>query len=131
MRRHRWMLNRISRGNADAQVDARLGTDVGSRWLCHLRTGAQGLLRPDRGGVKVEGTVRRFLRIWLVWSACGLLIAVPVFFILGFVEPVAVTCGVEPCELAGEHRGLLFHGDRKSTRLNSSHEWISRMPSSA
>src|ERR1044071_8306179 len=23
------------------------------------------------------------------------------------------------------------HGDRKSTRLNSSHEWISRMPSSA
>ena len=34
--------------------------------------------------------------------------------------------------------GLIFnpywskvHGDRKSTRLNSSHEWISRMPSSA
>ena len=26
---------------------------------------------------------------------------------------------------------LLFEGDRKSTRLNSSHEWISRMPSSA
>ena len=24
-----------------------------------------------------------------------------------------------------------FGGDRKSTRLNSSHEWISRMPSSA
>ena len=24
-----------------------------------------------------------------------------------------------------------FHSDRKSTRLNSSHEWISRMPSSA
>ena len=24
-----------------------------------------------------------------------------------------------------------FHPDRKSTRLNSSHEWISRMPSSA
>ena len=23
------------------------------------------------------------------------------------------------------------HSDRKSTRLNSSHEWISRMPSSA
>ena len=23
------------------------------------------------------------------------------------------------------------YGDRKSTRLNSSHEWISRMPSSA
>ena len=25
----------------------------------------------------------------------------------------------------------LVNGDRKSTRLNSSHEWISRMPSSA
>ena len=24
-----------------------------------------------------------------------------------------------------------WHSDRKSTRLNSSHEWISRMPSSA
>ena len=58
--------------------------------------------------------MRRFLRIWLVWSACGLLIAVPVFFILGFVEPVAVTCGVEPCELAGERRGLLFHGTTAS-----------------
>ena len=27
--------------------------------------------------------------------------------------------------------GLIGAGDRKSTRLNSSHEWISRMPSSA
>ena len=27
--------------------------------------------------------------------------------------------------------GALLVGDRKSTRLNSSHEWISRMPSSA
>ena len=28
-------------------------------------------------------------------------------------------------------KALLLFGDRKSTRLNSSHEWISRMPSSA
>ena len=28
-------------------------------------------------------------------------------------------------------RALAFYLDRKSTRLNSSHEWISRMPSSA
>ena len=28
-------------------------------------------------------------------------------------------------------RGLSLNEDRKSTRLNSSHEWISRMPSSA
>ena len=26
---------------------------------------------------------------------------------------------------------IIIHADRKSTRLNSSHEWISRMPSSA
>ena len=26
---------------------------------------------------------------------------------------------------------ILMSGDRQSTRLNSSHEWISRMPSSA
>ena len=32
--------------------------------------------------------------------------------------------------LCGGSYGNLF-GDRKSTRLNSSHEWISRMPSSA
>ena len=30
-----------------------------------------------------------------------------------------------------ESRHKALHGDRKSTRLNSSHEWISRMPSSA
>ena len=28
-------------------------------------------------------------------------------------------------------KGVVFPPDRKSTRLNSSHEWISRMPSSA
>ena len=31
----------------------------------------------------------------------------------------------------GVHVKALYHKDRKSTRLNSSHEWISRMPSSA
>ena len=36
-------------------------------------------------------------------------------------------------ELAFAHEiaGLALYRDRKSTRLNSSHEWISRMPSSA
>ena len=29
------------------------------------------------------------------------------------------------------YKWFLDEGDRKSTRLNSSHEWISRMPSSA
>ena len=32
--------------------------------------------------------------------------------------------------LSSENFGTVI-GDRKSTRLNSSHEWISRMPSSA
>ena len=31
----------------------------------------------------------------------------------------------------GKGVAIEFIGDRKSTRLNSSHEWISRMPSSA
>ena len=31
----------------------------------------------------------------------------------------------------GRRVSLTTSGDRKSTRLNSSHEWISRMPSSA
>ena len=36
------------------------------------------------------------------------------------------------CRLAGvELRWVQQRLDRKSTRLNSSHEWISRMPSSA
>ena len=34
-------------------------------------------------------------------------------------------------ELATALPGRIVLGDRKSTRLNSSHEWISRMPSSA
>ena len=38
-------------------------------------------------------------------------------------------------ELDADYRGPLWsalcQADRKSTRLNSSHEWISRMPSSA
>ena len=33
--------------------------------------------------------------------------------------------------VANRRRLRLNHLDRKSTRLNSSHEWISRMPSSA
>ena len=33
--------------------------------------------------------------------------------------------------ISGNARSVTFALDRKSTRLNSSHEWISRMPSSA
>ena len=61
--------------------------------------------------------------------------------------PIAVVAGLisfaSPCVLplvpgylayasgGAQTRARLFLGDRKSTRLNSSHEWISRMPSSA
>ena len=37
--------------------------------------------------------------------------------------------GLVPCNLYGEKKGE--NGDRKSTRLNSSHNVASRMPSSA
>ena len=42
----------------------------------------------------------------------------------------------EKCVTSGKEDEILIrfyyvNGDRKSTRLNSSHEWISRMPSSA
>ena len=41
--------------------------------------------------------------------------------------PALLDCGDRPLTLP-ELRAIT---DRKSTRLNSSHEWISRMPSSA
>ena len=65
--------------------------------------------------------VRR-VRIWLRWigwarAATGVLAAVIVVG-LGWL---LLRTPAPPIE----------DGDRKSTRLNSSHEWISRMPSSA
>ena len=43
---------------------------------------------------------------------------------------IAVRLGVDPRKADQMVRGTVGL-DRKSTRLNSSHEWISRMPSSA
>ena len=40
-------------------------------------------------------------------------------------QPVVVHCR------SGKRSATAIKADRKSTRLNSSHEWISRMPSSA
>ena len=55
-----------------------------------------------------------------------------------FKSPGLAPAQVEPVWGQAQGRGLwcsnelgLFVQDRKSTRLNSSHEWISRMPSSA
>ena len=47
--------------------------------------------------------------------------------ILRFIRLALESQGLEVHTADGLQRGL----DRKSTRLNSSHEWISRMPSSA
>ena len=44
----------------------------------------------------------------------------------GFNEPTVI--GVQESDAS---RSEAMCSDRKSTRLNSSHEWISRMPSSA
>ena len=55
----------------------------------------------------------------------------------GNLVPDEVTINMLKSELEAfpEANGFIFDGfprtDRKSTRLNSSHEWISRMPSSA
>ena len=45
------------------------------------------------------------------------------------IRDLARLAGVSNPYLSQIERGL--RKDRKSTRLNSSHEWISRMPSSA
>ena len=48
------------------------------------------------------------------------------------IKEIFETIGIASNNVA-EYRGLIagLNADRKSTRLNSSHEWISRMPSSA
>mgnify|MGYP003339494730 CR=1 FL=1 len=40
-------------------------------------------------------------------------------------------CVIFDCPKQSLYRWVKRYEDRKSTRLNSSHEWISRMPSSA
>ena len=47
-----------------------------------------------------------------------------------FIDRAREILGVAPEVVTGEREAQLSL-DRKSTRLNSSHEWISRMPSSA
>ena len=49
----------------------------------------------------------------------------------GVVPQGLLHVGAHEAEEAEEYLKYNMSGDRKSTRLNSSHEWISRMPSSA
>ena len=58
------------------------------------------------------------------------------YFIAHGYDVVGIDAGMVGGGAAGSNGGLILAGiaafqDRKSTRLNSSHEWISRMPSSA
>ena len=47
------------------------------------------------------------------------------------VRPTDDTLGWDKDSAKGELSKVIGQIDRKSTRLSSSHEWISRMPSSA
>ena len=50
----------------------------------------------------------------------------------GFVtDQIVLTVGYDIENLTDPVRAKRYHGDRKSTRLNSSHTTVSRMPSSA
>ena len=62
-----------------------------------------------------------------VAAVFGLGLALAVFIDATIVRMVLVPATME---LLGD-RNWWIPADRKSTRLNSSHEWISRMPSSA
>ena len=46
-------------------------------------------------------------------------------------EEVLDEAEAEGCDIVITHHPIVFHADRKSTRLNSSHSTSSRMPSSA
>ena len=68
---------------------------------------------------------------WLTIHGMNMLIFFIIFFemaVLYFAGPVLLNCRVPVPKLAWASFGLI---DRKSTRLNSSHSSVSRMPSSA
>ena len=57
-----------------------------------------------------------------IWVFAALAVMVILFLIRGMASIY---------RKAGPHEALIVYGDRKSTRLNSSHLKLSRMPSSA
>ena len=89
------------------------GSVIGTRLVKDERVKAVGFTG-SRGGGRA-----------LVSAAAARPDPIPVFAEMSSTNPVFVL----PRALA--ERGAAIAGDRKSTRLNSSHEWISRMPSSA
>ena len=69
----------------------------------------------------------------LMGGSTFLIGCIPSYETIGFVAPLLVLLLrlLQGLALGGEYGGAATYVDRKSTRLNSSHEWISRMPSSA
>ena len=80
--------------------------------------------------IGVDASLRRKELTVITSVYFGLLIGV----FLTYVAILALTpllASLPPTPLLGWLPSVLGMIDRKSTRLNSSHEWISRMPSSA
>ena len=89
----------------------------------------------DPGQPDLRST-RRFI-LWVGWNQRRIIATGTFFGILNLlcvaVMPGVLGRGIQ--SIADGHNDSLDRwvlvADRKSTRLNSSHEWISRMPSSA
>ena len=76
--------------------------------------------RPVRADLYAGAGVSALVWLWAVcvWSKPGLSVGFDAFRLAAILIMQAIACGV-------------VCGDRKSTRLNSSHTTVSRMPSSA
>ena len=145
---------------ASAQIDPVVG-DIGGNSALILdaiaqahNLGAQALLFPEMAmtGYPVEDLALRpafrkasMAAVQQIATAAERSGAGEMLIVLGYLEEESLGSATEPQNaIALIHRGkvaakyikrhLPNYGvfeDRKSTRLNSSHEWISRMPSSA
>ena len=83
----------------------------------------RGIINLNNGGVSPSPRVVTEALVRYIWEQED----IPAYTMWEVLEPQSETIRTGLAELFGCDRDL----DRKSTRLNSSHEWISRMPSSA
>ena len=106
----------------ERNVTAALGEDVG-------RGDVTAMLTPDFANARADVVVRQDAvlcgQAW--YDACFRKLDTGSSVRWRTAEGARVTVGQTVCELEGKARAL----DRKSTRLNSSHSSVSRMPSSA
>src|ERR1044071_3420657 len=95
--------------------------------------GATNVLRTGRKNAAVLTLAgdagKGWLAVWLAAQLGGDVPAAALAVFLGHLYPVFHR--FQGGKGVATAAGVLFGLDRKSTRLNSSHEWISRMPSSA